>query len=132
VFVGLGGASPSVADLDGDGKMEVVVGTSVGFLYALNGHDGSNREGFPLQMGELQAQVNLPNPKTLTLTLTCPVPHSLSPPQFRTPLGGDKESQEEPRRAKKSQRRALWGANMSLYRPRTCIAGQRYNLKPQP
>lgn len=60
VFV-VGRRSPSVADLDGDGKLEVVVGTSVGFLYALNGHDGSNREGFPLQMGELQAQVNLYN-----------------------------------------------------------------------
>jgi len=132
VFVGLGGASPSVADLDGDGKMEVVVGTSVGFLYALNGHDGSNREGFPLQMGELQAQVHLPNPKTLTLMLTCPAPHSLSPPQFRTPLGGTrraKKSQEEPRRVQEEP----CGGQTCLYTgPEHASRGSDITLNPNP
>ena len=42
-------SSPTVADIDGDGKLEIVVGTSVGFIYALNA-DGSNRAGFPIQV----------------------------------------------------------------------------------
>lgn len=33
--------SPAVADLDGDGRLEIVVGTGVGWLYILNGRDGS-------------------------------------------------------------------------------------------
>jgi len=49
-------SSPTVADIDGDGKLEIVVGTSVGFIYALNA-DGTNRPGFPIQMGEVQGQV---------------------------------------------------------------------------
>lgn len=51
-------SSPTVADLDGDGKLEIVVGTSVGFLYALT-HDGNTVSGFPLQMGEIQGQVSV-------------------------------------------------------------------------
>lgn len=29
-------ASPTVIDLDGDGRLEIIVGTSVGFIYCLN------------------------------------------------------------------------------------------------
>jgi hypothetical protein len=47
----------TVADLDGDGNMEVAVGTSMGFLYVLDGRDGALRDGFPVQMNEIQAQV---------------------------------------------------------------------------
>ena len=47
----------TVVDLDGDGSMEVVVGTSMGFLYVLSGKDGKLRDGFPVQMNEIQAQV---------------------------------------------------------------------------
>ena len=47
----------TVADLDGDGAMEVVIGTSMGFLYALDGRSGALRDGFPVQMNEIQAQV---------------------------------------------------------------------------
>lgn len=47
----------TVADLDGDGTAEVVVGTSMGFVYVLSGVDGALRDGFPVQMNEIQAQV---------------------------------------------------------------------------
>ena len=47
----------TVADLDGDGSLEVAVGTSMGFLYVLDGRSGRLRDGFPVQMNELQAQV---------------------------------------------------------------------------
>ena len=46
----------AVVDLDRDGKMEIALGTSVGFLYVLR-HDGSTARGWPKQMGEIQAQV---------------------------------------------------------------------------
>ena len=49
--------APTPADLDGDGRMEIVVGTSVGFLYVLRGEDGSVVRGWPKQMGEIQGQV---------------------------------------------------------------------------
>ena len=48
-------SSPAVADLDGDGTMEIAVGTSMGFVYVLAGKDGRLREGFPVQMNEIQA-----------------------------------------------------------------------------
>ena len=78
-------SAPTVVDLDGDGYLEIVVGTSVGFIYALNhygqsphpphpippsraknpflihhideGVAGKVLEGFPIQMGEIQGQV---------------------------------------------------------------------------
>lgn len=49
-------SSPTLVDLDRDGQMEIVVGTSVGFLYVLRS-DGTSQKGFPVQMGEIQAQV---------------------------------------------------------------------------
>jgi hypothetical protein len=48
--------SPVLADLDGDGKLEILLGTSVGFIYVVNS-DGKVRKGFPLQMGEIQASI---------------------------------------------------------------------------
>ncbi len=50
-------SSVSVADLDGDGALEVAVGTSMGFIYVLRATDGALRDGFPVQMNEVQAQV---------------------------------------------------------------------------
>ena len=52
-------ASPTVADVDGDGSLEVVVGTSMGFVYVLAGKDGKAREGWPLQMGPVSAPVGV-------------------------------------------------------------------------
>ncbi|CAM6082341.1 unnamed protein product [Calypogeia fissa] len=47
---------PTVVDLDGDGYQEIIVGTSMGFVYAIN-HAGKLKKNFPLQMGEIQGQV---------------------------------------------------------------------------
>jgi len=45
-------ASPTISDIDGDGKMEVLVATeSNPKIYAFNGEDGSLVSGFPLNGG---------------------------------------------------------------------------------
>ncbi len=44
-------ASPSVADIDGDGNNDVVMGDESGSLTALSGVDASVMPGFPIQMG---------------------------------------------------------------------------------
>eukprot|EP00475_Leptophrys_vorax_P031313 TRINITY_DN47392_c0_g1_i1.p1 TRINITY_DN47392_c0_g1~~TRINITY_DN47392_c0_g1_i1.p1 ORF type:complete len:550 (-),score=28.73 TRINITY_DN47392_c0_g1_i1:140-1690(-) len=49
-------SSPTVADVDGDGFLEIIVGTSVGFIYCLDAF-GKVRPNFPIQMGEVQGQV---------------------------------------------------------------------------
>ena len=49
-------ASPTLVDIDGDGKLEVLVSTSLGFVYALTA-GGENIDGWPIQMGEIRAQV---------------------------------------------------------------------------
>ena len=54
-------ASPTVADLDGDDRYEVIIGTSMGLLYVLDGNSGFTRRFFPLQFHEIQAQVAVAN-----------------------------------------------------------------------
>ena len=49
--------SPTVVDLDGDGRSEVIIGTSLGLLYVLDGETGFARRHFPIQFHEIQAQV---------------------------------------------------------------------------
>ncbi|GBG71239.1 hypothetical protein CBR_g8542 [Chara braunii] len=49
-------SSPTVIDLDGDDRLEVIVGTGLGYIYMLNS-DGTSRKNSPLQMGEIQGQV---------------------------------------------------------------------------
>ncbi|KAM7270801.1 hypothetical protein ACFE04_030015 [Oxalis oulophora] len=49
-------SSPTVADLDGDGNLDILVGTSFGLFYVLD-HNGKIREKFPLEMAEIQASV---------------------------------------------------------------------------
>ncbi|KAL3137120.1 hypothetical protein ABBQ32_006695 [Trebouxia sp. C0010 RCD-2024] len=51
-------SAPTLVDLNRDGKMEIIVGTSMGFLYVLN-CEGQSMAGWPLQMGEVQAQVGV-------------------------------------------------------------------------
>jgi hypothetical protein len=49
--------SPTVVDLDGDGRYEVVIGTSLGLLYVLDGDTGTARRHFPMQFNEIQCTV---------------------------------------------------------------------------
>ncbi|XP_042511011.1 protein DEFECTIVE IN EXINE FORMATION 1 [Macadamia integrifolia] len=49
-------SSPTVVDLDGDGNLDILVGTSFGLFYVLD-HHGKVREKFPLQMAEIQGSV---------------------------------------------------------------------------
>jgi hypothetical protein len=56
-FQGLMYASPTIADLDGDKRMEVIVGTSLGMLYVIDGESGFVRHNFPLQFHSIQSQV---------------------------------------------------------------------------
>lgn len=49
-------SSPTVIDLDGDGNLDILVGTSYGLFYILD-HRGKVRTKFPLEMAEIQAAV---------------------------------------------------------------------------
>ena len=49
-------SAPTVADIDHDGKLETIIGTSVGFVYVLDA-TGAPLKNWPQQMGEVQAQV---------------------------------------------------------------------------
>lgn len=49
-------STPTVVDLDGDGYLDILVGTSYGLFYVLD-HKGKVREKFPLEMAEIQGAV---------------------------------------------------------------------------
>ncbi|XP_061344418.1 protein DEFECTIVE IN EXINE FORMATION 1 [Gastrolobium bilobum] len=49
-------SSPTVVDLDGDGNLDILVGTSYGLFYVLD-HHGKVRMKFPLEMAEIQGAV---------------------------------------------------------------------------
>ena len=50
-------STPTVADIDGDGRSEIIFGTSLGLLYVLDGESGFVRRFFPMQFHEIQSQV---------------------------------------------------------------------------
>jgi hypothetical protein len=50
--------TPAIADIDRDGRTEIVVGTSLGNVYVLN-YRGEPKPGFPVQMAEIQGSVAL-------------------------------------------------------------------------
>lgn len=50
-------SSPALADVNGDGMLEVIVGTSMGFLYVLDAKTGNALDGWPIQMGDIQGHV---------------------------------------------------------------------------
>ncbi|CAM9105375.1 unnamed protein product, partial [Ectocarpus fasciculatus] len=50
-------STPTVADIDGDGRSEIIFGTSLGLLYVLDGESGFVRRFFPMQFNEIQSQV---------------------------------------------------------------------------
>ena len=55
---GLVYSAPTAADLDGDGNVEIIVGTSTGRVYVLDGTTGNLRDGFPIEMdGQVQAHI---------------------------------------------------------------------------
>ena len=43
-------SSPIVVDIEGDGSLDVIVGTSLGFIYVLNGKDGTVKDHFPIKL----------------------------------------------------------------------------------
>ncbi|TKV90424.1 hypothetical protein SEVIR_9G028000v4 [Setaria viridis] len=49
-------SSPSVVDLDGDGYLDILVGTGYGLFYVID-HRGKVRNKFPLEMAEIHAPV---------------------------------------------------------------------------
>ncbi len=49
-----GEGSPKLADIDGDGIVEIVYGDADGLLHVINGDDGSEVTGFPIQLGDLR------------------------------------------------------------------------------
>ncbi|XWS55564.1 hypothetical protein CRYUN_Cryun09bG0011000 [Craigia yunnanensis] len=49
-------SSPNFVDLDGDGNLDILVGTSFGMFYVLD-HYGNIRQKFPLEMAEIQSAV---------------------------------------------------------------------------
>ncbi|CAN0342371.1 unnamed protein product [Ascophyllum nodosum] len=50
-------SSPTVADLEGDGSLEVVMGTALGALHVLDAATGKARTGFPVTYDSIKGQV---------------------------------------------------------------------------
>lgn len=48
---------PTLADIDNDGRLEIIVGTSMGWVYVLDPNTGQALDGWPVQLGDVQGQV---------------------------------------------------------------------------
>ncbi|GAB5361222.1 hypothetical protein AAMO2058_000695000 [Amorphochlora amoebiformis] len=49
--------TPTVVDLDGDGQLEILVGTRLGFVYLMDVNTGTIQPNFPLIMDDIQGQI---------------------------------------------------------------------------
>lgn len=56
-YKALAQSPPTLADIDGDGRAEIIVGTSMGFVYVLDPGNGEALEGWPIQMGDVEGRV---------------------------------------------------------------------------
>lgn len=54
-LVAIAEASPTVADLEGDGTMEVVVPTTLGFVHVVDAN-GASRAGWPVELAPIESQ----------------------------------------------------------------------------
>lgn len=50
-------SSPTLADVDNDGRLEVIVGTSMGWIYVLDPANGATLDGWPVLMGDVQGHI---------------------------------------------------------------------------
>jgi hypothetical protein len=50
-------SAPTIVDLDGDNRFEILIGTSLGLLYLLDGDTGFIRNHFPMQFHAIEAQI---------------------------------------------------------------------------
>ncbi len=48
--------SPTIADLDGDGSLEIVIGSGTGYIYVLNANNGILRWKAPIELEEIREQ----------------------------------------------------------------------------
>ena len=52
-------SSPTICDLDNDGALDIIIGTSLGMVYALNGVNGKVLDGFPRVFAAIEAPIAL-------------------------------------------------------------------------
>ncbi len=69
--------SPTIADLDGDGNLEIVIGSATGYVYSLNASNGNLCWKAPIRLEEIREQGGcylcpLPNIVTATEPLSLP------------------------------------------------------------
>ena len=50
-------ATPTLVDVDGDGRLDIVIGTYAGVLHVVDGVSGNPLPGWPRRLGQMEAQV---------------------------------------------------------------------------
>lgn len=123
-------SSPALADLDGDGELEIVVGSNEGKLYVFN-RDGSTVPGFPTTAEE-PIRSSPPSPTwTATVssmlssdpTTTCSTPGTAWADTFPAFRGSPPTTSDRPQPSETSTamaaRRSWWGLTIGAYTPST-------------